>query len=242
MSNLILRVLSATPILMVVGVCIYKGGFWFDGLCLTVFFLAVSEWLGLWVSYQKSTGFGFVKAIFTVLGCLYISLAFYKMWLLKELPHKQFITLLIIVSTDVGAYFFGKRFGKTPFSPKISPKKTWEGFWGGTLLCILVSSTFMYVQLALVTTELEPVLFIQSIFGNITLFSLFVFSFRFMFYSVFAHLGDLLESGVKRYLGVKDSGTLIPGHGGVLDRVDSLMGVCMAYYLKDFLHYYGFFF
>jgi phosphatidate cytidylyltransferase len=180
--------------------------------------------------------------VFIIAGVVYIGLAMHKFWSLKEFSYKQFMTFVIVWTTDVGAYIFGKKFGKTPFAPHISPKKTWEGFWGGVLVCVLICSGCMYIHLAGLLPSTDVSSSINNFFGGITLFSTLVFSMRFMFYSVFAHLGDLLESWMKRYVGVKDSSQLIPGHGGFLDRFDSFLAVCLAYYVKDILHSCGIFF
>jgi phosphatidate cytidylyltransferase len=220
----------------------FKGGGYFDGLCLGLFIVLVFEWSKLWYGYTVRHALKLKDVLLIVIGVLYIGLAMHKFWTLKDIQNKQFMTFLIVWTTDVGAYLFGKKFGKTPFSPKISPKKTWEGFWGGVFVCIVACSALMYIQLAELLPYADASSFLNNFFCGITLFSTLVFSIRFMFYSIFAHLGDLLESWVKRYLGVKDSSQLIPGHGGFLDRFDSFLAVCLAYYVKDILHYWGVFF
>jgi phosphatidate cytidylyltransferase len=202
----------------------------------------VFEWASLWKDYSKQNKLCFKNLCIIGIGFLYIGIAMFKFWSLKEDTFRQFMTFLIVWSTDVGAYFVGKKIGKVPFSPIISPKKTWEGFWGGVLSCVLLCSCVMYLYLARLLPYAGVSSFISNFFSSITLFSTFVFSIRFMFYSMAAHLGDLIESWAKRYLGVKDSSQLIPGHGGFLDRFDSFLAVCLAYYLKDVLHYYGIFF
>lgn len=242
MTNLALRTIYAIPIVLFVGLCIYMGGYWFDVLCGVFVVLSLGEWVALWYKRFQKVKTSVLDICLIVVGCLYIALAFYKIWQIKSLPYKQLMTLLVIVSTDTGAYIVGKRWGKTLFAPTISPKKTWEGFWGGVIICTLVCSAVVYVELALLAPYQGFTSFVANFLGSISVFSLLVLTIRFMFYSIAAHLGDLLESWAKRYLGVKDSSNLIPGHGGVLDRVDSLMGVCMAYYLKDVLHHFGIFF
>lgn len=121
----------------------------------------------------------------------------------------------VILLTDIGAYFFGTRFGKHKLSPVISPKKSVEGAVYGGLCAIIVG----------------------LIIGNlisISLYHAFVLS---LLVTVFAQLGDLSESLIKRDAGVKDSGTSLPGHGGFLDRADSyLFSVPVAYYyIKYFI-------
>jgi phosphatidate cytidylyltransferase len=112
--------------------------------------------------------------------------------------------MLLIWSADSGAYFAGKTFGRTKLFERISPGKTWEGWIGGTILALVVGWL-----LGIYFTDL----------------SLYHWLGIAIIVSVFGVLGDLAESLMKRSLGVKDSGNLIPGHGGILDRFDSLLMV-----------------
>jgi phosphatidate cytidylyltransferase len=242
MSELAKRILSS--IILVPGILflLFQGGVYFDALCLGLSALLIFEWCNLWRGYASKNALKISEIVLILIGLSYISLAMYKFWTLKDIPFKQFMTFLIVWTTDVGAYIFGKKFGKTPFSPTLSPKKTWEGFWGGVFVCVIICSGVMYTQLANQVPYTDTSSYLYNFFGGITLFSTLVFTIRFMFYSIFAHLGDLLESGVKRYVGVKDSSQLIPGHGGFLDRFDSFLAVCIAYYVKDILHHWGIFF
>ncbi len=115
----------------------------------------------------------------------------------------------IVLATDVGAYYFGKKFGKRQLAPTISPKKTIEGALAGGALGILVSAVgIFYTNLTL----------LQCIIGGFLI-------------TIAAQLGDLSESLLKRDAGVKDSSDILPGHGGFLDRVDSYMfSIPIAYY------------
>ena len=102
---------------------------------------------------------------------------------------------------DTMAYIVGSLIGKTPFS-KISPKKTWEGTIGGAILCIVVIAAITYFSKLLPVNDAAIIAALCAIFGTI---------------------GDLFESKLKRMANVKDSGTIMPGHGGFLDRFDSLL-------------------
>ncbi len=120
-----------------------------------------------------------------------------------------FLLFVLIWSSDSFAYFAGRLFGKHKMAPKISPKKTWEGFAGG-VVCTLVLGYFIEQNF-------------EELRGNWMLVSFLV--------AVFAPIGDLVESQLKRTFGVKDSGNFIPGHGGVLDRLDSFIIAAPVVYL-----------
>ncbi|OFX22420.1 MAG: phosphatidate cytidylyltransferase [Anaeromyxobacter sp. RBG_16_69_14] len=132
------------------------------------------------------------------------------------------VILAFVVSwlNDTLAYFGGRFFGKTPFFPKVSPKKTWEGFAGGALGSVLGALGTKAVFLALPQPSGEA--FQLSWVGCVGVG---------VGASVLGPLGDLSESMLKRAAGVKDSGTLIPGHGGMLDRIDALLFITPWIYL-----------
>jgi phosphatidate cytidylyltransferase len=131
-------------------------------------------------------------------------------------PFDQSLILLMFVLTwtfDTFAYLFGIRFGKTKIMPSVSPKKSWEGFAGGFFFTIIVS---------LITAH-----YFQAVENSIVLaISLFI--------PFTATLGDFIESHYKRQAGVKDSGDFIPGHGGMLDRMDAFMITIPVLYI--YLH------
>lgn len=241
-SNLVQRSISGLVLLAIILTLIYIGGLWFDLLCSVIFIGLTLEWCKLWWSRAHTSPLVLKDVLIIIFGLAYISAGVYKYWTFKEFPLQQIMTFVIIWSTDVGAYLIGKKYGKHPLASQISPKKTWEGFWGGVIACVVICSIGMYANLAYLAPYTDASSYLSNFFNSITLFSLTVFSLRYLFYSIAAHLGDLLESWVKRYLNIKDSGQIIPGHGGMLDRFDSFLGVCMAYYVKDVLHYYGIFF
>ena len=157
--------------------------------------------------------------------------SFYPVWLLSFLVDIQWeayenlgqpgafwlilMLLALIWATDSGAYYTGKTWGKHKFAPSISPNKTWEGTVGGVLFALIVAVIFKHSVLTDLTWVDAGVL---ALLGG-----------------VWGQLGDLLESAFKRNAGVKDSGSLLPGHGGMLDRFDSLIFTAPAYYL--YLHH-----
>jgi phosphatidate cytidylyltransferase len=135
---------------------------------------------------------------------------------LREQPHGQWLTLFIMVlvwTADTGAYFAGHRFGRHKLAPHVSPGKTWEGVAGGLVTVLVVALGAGVYGWQFRGGEL--VLWLA-----LSLFTAFV-----------SVLGDLFESRVKRAVGVKDSGTLIPGHGGVLDRIDAFTAAAPVFAL-----------
>ena len=121
--------------------------------------------------------------------------------------------VLGVIFNDMGAYFVGLLFGKHKMNERISPKKTWEGFIGGVVFSIVVSTTFALVC-ALTDHPILPIFDVQHLYYVIVLSILI---------PLISDVGDFVFSSVKRTFGVKDFSNLLPGHGGVLDRIDSLI-------------------
>ncbi|KAA6433407.1 phosphatidate cytidylyltransferase [Rufibacter glacialis] len=149
----------------------------------------------------------FTNVALTLVGVFYIAAPFTLLHVLAFLPGRyswQIIlgVMFLIWASDTGAYAAGKSFGKNKLFPRISPGKTWEGWVGGVLLSLGVAWLLSVFFQDLALWHWLGVALLVSVFGV---------------------LGDLVESMLKRSLDVKDSGTLIPGHGGILDRFDSLI-------------------
>ena len=146
----------------------------------------------------SALGFGLFGMVWAVWSVLHITL-------IKALPEGTallFYLLLVISFSDIFAYFGGKRFGKSLLAPNISPKKTWEGSFSGVVGGGLVG----------------------AVFGELTMSMFWLYGLILaMLLAVVGQLGDLVESKIKRLCNVKDSGTLLPGHGGILDRIDGHM-------------------
>ena len=148
---------------------------------------------------------------------LYLLLGFGSLLVLRLIFPNPLLVLfacLICWVTDSFAYFTGRAFGKHKLAPKISPKKTWEGAIGGTVFALLLLVPYAVKLLAMPAVPAFICVFIASVLGQI---------------------GDLVESKFKRWGGVKDSGNFFPGHGGVLDRLDSLILACPAVLLMWYL-------
>ena len=129
-------------------------------------------------------------------------------------PMLVLFLLILIWAADIGAYFAGKLFGKTKLCPSVSPGKTLEGVFGGAALTQVVAILYVYVS-----TQ-APLLSDFLIFSSIALVI-----------SLVSVLGDLFESVLKRIAEVKDSGNILPGHGGILDRIDSLTSSAPIFFL-----------
>jgi len=158
--------------------------------------------------------------VWTVGGILYIGLMFSYWGELPNLPAGRFWlfwAIITIIACDVGAYFVGKGLGKHHMAPSISPHKTWEGAAGGLLASIAVAMLFGYFFT--LPVELWQLAVLGIVIG------------------VLAQFGDLVESLLKRNAGIKDSGNFFPGHGGVLDRLDSyiLVGAVLYYFIQFFV-------
>ena len=132
-----------------------------------------------------------------------------------------FLALFTTFASDTATFFVGRALGKHHLAPRISPGKTWEGAMAGVFGAIIVSLFFTLPKLF---TMPNPLYLQDFSYWQAILLGLLV--------SVFGQLGDLVESLLKRNMGVKESGTLIPGHGGVLDRIDSIVfaGIVVYYY------------
>ena len=157
---------------------------------------------------------------------LHISGILYLGWLggyffsLRALPNGAWWTMLslgLVMLVDLGAYAVGLKFGKHKMFPRLSPRKSWEGYAGGVLFGVGFGALFGWV--------LKPVMPELAVWEGAVLG---------LVIGVLAPFGDLFVSMLKRIAGVKDSGTLIPGHGGILDRVDTwIWAVMLGYYLAQ---------
>ena len=172
----------------------------------------------IWLLLRPQKEGVFTNWAWTIAGILYVG------WLLSYLVALRgmdsgrnwvFFALFITFASDIAAFFIGRAWGKHRLAPHISPGKTWEGTIGGIFGAILVSLLFV----------IPSPLSLPLSYGQAILLGLLV--------SIFGQLGDLVESLLKRNTGVKESGKLIPGHGGILDRIDSvvLAGIVVYYYV-----------
>ena len=177
---------------------IINGSFLFNFFIILCLAISAYEWH---IMSKKKT--------YYILGLIFLFFSFYSIYLLRNKFFEGYYYLLFIttvcISTDIGGYLFGNIF-KGPKLTKISPKKTYSGMVGGYLLSIL--SSFFLIKFLIIDSSLK----LNT--------HLFIFSF---FISTISQLGDLVISYFKRLSKIKDTGKLIPGHGGLLDRIDGMI-------------------
>lgn len=172
-------------------------------LCLVILILYMP--VRLMISVGDRTETSLRATAFSTLAMFYVvmPLAFFTLAYAAHGRTAVLATFIFLWLNDTGAYLSGITFGRHKLCERLSPKKSWEGFWGGFVLCLIGGAVTAWI------CDHNFVLWI--IYAAIV--------------SVFATFGDLFESLLKRTVGVKDSGALIPGHGGILDRIDSLLAV-----------------
>lgn len=171
---------------------------------LTDTFIPVFSILLLLISTVIIKGYDFSKAGISTLAMIYIGLGARAAIVIRAADLALFLLILIVViSTDTGAYVIGSMIGKRKLAPLLSPNKTIEGSVGGVLLSLIVAS--IYLNFFDFNYSYPTMLIISAVL------------------SVTGQLGDLIESAFKRHFKVKDSGTIFPGHGGILDRFDSTL-------------------
>jgi phosphatidate cytidylyltransferase len=255
-SALVSRVLIAAVLLPPVLFLIWKGGWWLFGLAAVGAMLALhefyamtrdlrpvllagyagtlatlvgAEWGPVWAlgGFLSTFAFAFafkgmagarpatISMAATLLGAAWIGLGLAHMIFVREIPEHgalaAFTVLLTVFVSDTAAYGAGRLFGRHKMAPRTSPGKTWEGFVAGTIAALLVPFFALYEEGFLTVPE-------SLVLGGAI--------------ALAAPMGDLFESALKRDAGIKDSGRVLLGHGGVLDRIDALLfAVVASYYL-----------
>jgi phosphatidate cytidylyltransferase len=215
-SNLQLRIASGVLMVILAGSIVYAGGWLLTGFALLLALLMMREWHQM--NPQGGWGWrcsGVVYSAAPALSLLFLRQAEY----LQSAEASLWAVLypaLMVIATDIGAYIAGRVIGGAKLAPRISPNKTWAGLAGGISCAVMVS--FLTHRFApYPETTMAAILLGATI-------------------SILAQMGDLLESALKRRFNLKDSGTLIPGHGGVMDRLDGYVFVLPFYFALVFFN------
>ena len=207
------RILSSIILLPIIIYLIIKGSFLFNFFILICFFISVFEW------HKMTKNF-----LYKIFGFSFLIFSFYTIYKIRnDLPNDYddfLLIILVCISTDIGGYIFGNIF-KGPKLTKISPKKTYSGMIGGYLLSIIFANFFLNNYFNRTTMELTGDTFIIIIL-----------------ISTVSQIGDLIISYFKRLSNVKDTGKIIPGHGGLLDRIDGMIFAFPFSYLIFINGYY----
>ncbi len=173
------------------------------------------------VAYERGRDQAGTDFAITLSAPLYVGWLGAYLISLRDLPNGVawfLVALPSIWAADSGAYFYGRKFGRRKLSPRLSPKKTWEGYFAGVITGTLIGMAFAAIAAANLPPGAGFTLLRGAILGLVL--------------SVVTPLGDLGESMIKRQVGVKDSSKLFPGHGGAFDRIDSwIWGAIISYYL-----------
>jgi phosphatidate cytidylyltransferase len=173
--------------------------------------VALYEWRKLVLGFAH----GLQQAIWIVFGVLFIGFAAAALVAFRQAgPSFVIFPVLVTILTDIGAYFTGRALGGPKIAPAVSPSKTWSGLFGGMIAAGL-GAAWWNGQFGFLG-HWPPQAIMEGISWGVPL-------------AVVAQAGDFLESWMKRRAGVKDSGAVIPGHGGVLDRIDGLLAVTVIW-------------
>ena len=207
------RILSSIILIPITFFFIIKGSYFFNFLLLICLAITIYEWHAM--AKEK---------YYKIFGYIFILTSFYSVYLLRnDFNGKYTLFLLILficISTDLGGYFFGKII-KGPKLTKISPNKTYAGMIGGYVLSIVSTIVYLYYYDYFIIKD-----------GKIL--SFYDFTFVIMISSI-SQLGDIVISYFKRLTNIKNTGNLIPGHGGLLDRIDGMIFAVPAFYIVELI-------
>ena len=202
------RIISSLVLVPITFFFIIKGSHLFIIFLTAMCLVSINEWLKMCK-----------KNLIKILGVLFLFLSFYSAFSIREYSGLYFFLFIILlcVFTDIGGYVFGKLF-KGPKLSKLSPKKTYSGVLGGLSFALIAG--FLYLK------------FIEITFLKLdNFFILFII----LIISLISQIGDLIISYFKRKADIKDTGNILPGHGGLLDRIDGIIFVLPIVYIKIFI-------
>ncbi len=220
-SDLGIRTISGVIMMSVAIAAIWFGGYAFMALVILVGLGVYWEFSKLLMGFAESTG---ARLLWLSGGLFYVGLACFTLLVFSAPFFGMTPAIMLIagvIGTDVGAYFAGRTFGGPKIAPKISPSKTWSGLFGGMigagLLMIGIQALIYWGRL---DQRDHSDIYLAYSWQRLALTGLVL--------AAIAQAGDFFESWMKRRAGVKDSGRLIPGHGGLFDRTDGLIAVAFA--------------
>ena len=217
-SDLGVRTASAVVMIAVAGGALWLGGYWWTAFVAAVALGVLWEWVKLALAFATRMP---ARLLWLVCGLLYVGLAASALLFLRRLPFGIAPLLLLVgavIATDVGAYFAGRTIGGPKIAPSISPSKTWAGLFGAILAVGVFLACFGLLWHKVFESSYEQDTYYLTVNWPAWLILPSIIA-------VVAQCGDFFESWMKRRAGVKDSGNLIPGHGGLFDRVDGLLAV-----------------
>ena len=210
LSQLFKRIISSIVLIPVTFFCVIKGSFFFNFFILILLILSLYEWHKM--SFRKKYYF---------IGVIFLIFSFYTTFSIRNenMENGLFVFILILlisISSDLGGYIFGKTFGGKKLT-KISPNKTYSGVIGGFTISLM--SIFVFTKLDM---------FGQNSYNSSYNYNIILFTLTF---SLVSQIGDIIVSYFKRLSNMKDSGKLIPGHGGILDRIDGMIFAFPFFYI-----------
>lgn len=214
MKNLLIRTLSGIVLVWVTIECVASENYWYYILWGVVGVVSLWELFSLTAKHlarNKGRDGQRIKLTTDAVGFLYIVQAIAILLTMQSDWIYVVVLLTLVWSNDVGAYLIGSAIGRHPMAPKISPKKSWEGFVGGVVFAVATALIWWGLYFQGLVEPIDDTIATKVIWAGLGLVA-----------ALGAVTGDLIESKFKRWIGVKDSGRIIPGHGGMLDRFDAL--------------------
>lgn len=218
-SDLGVRTLSAIVMVAVAGGALWLGGWVFSAFVVAIGLGILSEY---WALVRKIATTPVAALIWGVAGVVYIGVAMAVLILLRQVDVVMaLVPIALVVAVDIGAYFAGRTFGGPKIAPSISPSKTWAGLIGGALAAAsLVLAGILWFASGMDHSNAGTLDHVVDALPGMAVAALV---------AIIAQAGDFFESWMKRRAGVKDSGSLIPGHGGLFDRTDGMVAVLFVY-------------
>ncbi len=225
------RLVSAVILLVIAGVAIGLGGLVFAGFLAVMSAVMVWEVLAMWrAGAGSASGSNIVAFLLVIASITAICASALALSFIRELSLPLLVFLILcVLGSDIGGYFIGRLVGGPRLWVRISPNKTWSGTIGGWVLAIILGGGFMMFGLGSLGGG------IGGGIGGGGGFALGTVITTAFLLALSAQAGDLTQSAIKRYFGVKDSSNLLPGHGGLFDRFDGMIAASLVLFAVGFL-------